>query len=449
MAGIKIGLLPLYLQFYREAAPNCTDKAVSFAALMAGQLKRLGADVVTAPICAVASEFEAAVKGFEAKGVDTIVTLHLAYSPSLEAIEALTKTKLPIVMLDTTPDFEYPADHATLMYNHGIHGVQDLANLLRRRGKGYIIEAGHWHESTVLKRALEAAAAAKCVMNLRRARVGRIGGDFKGMGDFIISPVALEKLGVTVVNFEASRHLSIPADREVAAELENWNWPGKMVNDSFKASAASSLIVRKFLEKESLGSFTFNFMDAHECGLPTTPFMEACLAMARQVGYAGEGDVLDAAWVGALLSVYPRTTFTEMFCPDWKRGRLYLSHMGEANISLLGNPSLISTESGYLPTPKPVVCAGGFLPGQVTLANLAPGPEDRLELITTKAELIPVQGTENKRISGLLRPSKMLVDFLREFSEYGGTHHSALCYDVPDSFWSNVSRLLGIRHNVI
>lgn len=37
-----------------------------------------------------------------------------------------------IVVLDTTPTFDYsPAQHPNeLLYNHGIHGVQDMCNLL-------------------------------------------------------------------------------------------------------------------------------------------------------------------------------------------------------------------------------------------------------------------------------------------------------------------------------
>ena len=56
--------------------------------------------------------------------------------------------------------------------------------------------------------------------------------------------------------------------------------------------------------------------------------------MARGVGYAGEGDVLTAAFSGALMTVFPRTTFSEMLCPDWKEDVILLNHMGEMNLNL-------------------------------------------------------------------------------------------------------------------
>ena len=51
--------------------------------------------------------------------------------------DALAGTDLPIVVLDTTPGYAFgpTTDPAEIMYNHGIHGVQDMCNLLIRNGK--------------------------------------------------------------------------------------------------------------------------------------------------------------------------------------------------------------------------------------------------------------------------------------------------------------------------
>ncbi|MFN2352849.1 MAG: hypothetical protein ABR497_12990, partial [Kiritimatiellia bacterium] len=97
------------------------------------------------PVCRVAPEFRRAVRACEQAGVDALVTLHLAYSPSLESVAALTATELPIIVLDTTPDWNFGPSQApaAIMANHGIHGVQDMCNLLLRHGKKFQIEAGH------------------------------------------------------------------------------------------------------------------------------------------------------------------------------------------------------------------------------------------------------------------------------------------------------------------
>lgn len=64
------------------------------------------------------------------------------------------------------------------------------------------------------------------------------------------------------------------------------------------------------------------------------PFAECCKVLERNQGYAGEGDVLTAGLVGALAAVYPETTFTEMFCPDWEQDVILLSHYAESNPNL-------------------------------------------------------------------------------------------------------------------
>ena len=86
-------------------------------------------------------------------------------------------------------DFDFGTDviPGRIMYDHGIHGVQDLASVLRREKRPYEIVAGHFTESDVLERAADIARAARASRNLRGMRVLRVGESFKGMGDFAVS----------------------------------------------------------------------------------------------------------------------------------------------------------------------------------------------------------------------------------------------------------------------
>ena len=142
------------------------------------KLQNEGLEVLEAPVCRRADEFLQAIHSFEEAGADAIVTLHLAYSPSLESEKALTATKRPLIVLDTTPDYTYDqhTDLGALMFNHGIHGVQDMCNFLIRNGKEFRIFAGHMEHSDVLHRVAAAARAAMAANAMRHARVG-VGGD--------------------------------------------------------------------------------------------------------------------------------------------------------------------------------------------------------------------------------------------------------------------------------
>ena len=91
-----------------------------------------------------------------------------------------------------------------IMYNHGIHGVQDMCNMLIRRGKDFIIEAGHIEISSVLDRIARHIKGAKMANQMRNARVGRIGEAFVGMGDFAGRAIAFRNANVTRIDLNTS-----------------------------------------------------------------------------------------------------------------------------------------------------------------------------------------------------------------------------------------------------
>ncbi len=437
----KVGLLPLYLELYDTAMPEVRPQVEQFRELIVAQLEKRGLEVVTAPVCRLEGEFAAAIRSFEDAQADAIVTLHLAYSPSLESAPALAQTHLPVIVLDTTPAYDFGPRQSPeeIMFNHGVHGVQDMCNLLIRRGKAFHIEAGHWEKSDVLDRVVKWAKAARLARAMRTARVGQIGGAFKGMGDFAVPAEVLRAtIGVETVPCEPSVIRSLltgigedEVEAEIAADLARFTVDG-LDPEAHRRTVRASLAVRRWLEQERLAAFTINFLAIDRTsGLPTVPFLEASKAMARGIGYAGEGDVLTAALVGALASVYPETTFTEMFCPDWSNDSIFISHMGEMNVNLVAEkPRLVEKRYSFIATGSPVIAVGRFRPGQAVLVNLAPGPDDAYTLIIAPVTVLDVDGEDKMAdtIHGWFRPDLPLADFLAAYSRLGGTHHSALVY---------------------
>ncbi|MDD4888942.1 MAG: hypothetical protein PHU85_03360, partial [Phycisphaerae bacterium] len=207
MGHPRVGLLPLYIKLYDTAAPEAREKFTPFLAEVEAGLAAAGLVVERAPICCVAAEFDAAVADLEKRGVDLLIALHLAYSPSLESVPALTRTTLPLLLLDTTmdSDFGQAVNPDRIMYNHGIHGVQDLACMLRRNERPFEIVAGHLRLSDVLGSAGQIARAARAAKKLRGLRALRISGPFVGMGDFAVEDhVLADRLGVNVTKIKTS-----------------------------------------------------------------------------------------------------------------------------------------------------------------------------------------------------------------------------------------------------
>jgi len=436
---IRVGLLPLYLDLYDRVRPETRSEVERFRDEVRQALEKRGLQVISSDVCTLAPQFDAAIAEFEKQSVGLLITLHLAYSPSGESAGRLAKSPLPILMLDTTPRFDFGprTDPEELMYNHGIHGVQDLASVLRRKGRRVAIEAGHLVESDVLDRAVAWARAAKALRRLRTGRVARIGNVFAGMDDFAVAPeVMRNKLGPETIDAMPKDLVSLvpdAEDQEVAAEIEADRWrfdASGMDRELHLASARAGLALRRFIERERLTAITMNFesFDA-DCGMPTVPFLEVSKAMARGIGYAGENDALCAAFIGALMAGFEGVTFTEMFCPDWKRGAVFLSHMGEFNLAVAARkPVLLANPLPYVGGAAPAIAACSPRPGPGVFVNLAPGPDDTFSLILAPVDVLeePEDSNFRERIRGWIKPRVPLEKFLEAYSYAGGTHHAAL-----------------------
>ena len=223
MKRIKIGFLPLYVKLYDDGAPDMRLRINAFAKEIIGLFRsRKDVEVIASDICRLEEEFKEAVTLFENEKVDGIVTLHLAYSPSLESERILKETELPIVILDTTPNFAFTddGDDRAISYNHGIHGVQDMCNLLVRNGKRFFVEAGHYLESDVIERVISRVKGIRIAKEFRNARVGTVGGAFKGMGDFRLPEALYGELGIERIELsseDAKRYFKGVSDAEIDA----------------------------------------------------------------------------------------------------------------------------------------------------------------------------------------------------------------------------------------
>lgn len=435
----RAGLLPLYLALYDEILPEVREAFHPLLEELSDQLQQRGIDLVLSDVCRVSEDFSAAINHLQQQKVDCLLTLHLAYSPSLESIDGLCRTSLPVVMLDVTMDADFGRDVSPerIMYNHGIHGVQDLANLLVRRGRPFEIVAGHAASRTVLDRAADLVRAARAAACFRGLRAARIGEAFAGMGDFAVEPQVLsQRFGIKVDALSLDELTAATAmvdehriESELSADWERFDC--RVPDDVHRRSVRLGLGVRDLLSSGGYGAFSANFQvfDTPDEPLCTVPFLEISKAMARGTGYGGEGDVLTASLVAALLGAWPETTFTEIFCPDWTGGSLFLSHMGEVNPAVLeGRPVVLEKDYPFSRAQNPAMVTGPWKTGPATLVNLAPGPDNSFRLIVARLEVLP-DGTHPDiaaTIRAWARPACDLPEFLERYSLTGGTHHSAL-----------------------
>lgn len=459
---IKAGFLPLYIELYDKINPQSRQPMEQYFEEAAEQLRKKGMELIIADVCRVALEFDEAIERFKQQNIEVLITMHLAYSPSLECIDALKKLGVPIVVLDSTPCYDfsglmYQSDE--IMPNHGIHGVQDMCNLLKRNNIPYHVEAGHIHHSDIIDRVVSACRAAKAATAFRNARVGIVGESFKGMGDFYKTPEELKsQIGATVVKFDKLKYPYYDfkvTKEEVELELtRDKNIFDLQIEDeqSYIKSTRVGLALQKWVSEEKLTALTINFLDTGSKGIPKMPFAWISKVMMDDIGYAGEGDTLTAGLAGALQSVYTDTSFTEMFCPCWKTGEIFLSHMGEMNLRLAARkPIIFDTPFDFSDAGDAVKATACFRAGKAVFVNIAP-TEDGYTIILAPVQMIDHNDDEsvyNRTIRGWMKPELQIDKFLSAYSNAGGTHHSVLVYDANIEELKLLAQFMGFSTVVI
>lgn len=458
MKNVKIGFLPLYVKLYDDGSPNMRVRIDAFADKIANILAEYdGVELIKGNICRLENEFKETVNMFEEKGADCIVTLHLAYSPSLESEKVLKNTKLPIIVLDTTPNYDFTNDDdLSISYNHGIHGVQDMCNLLVRNNKQFFIEAGHYENSDVIERVVKRAKGVKAGNCFANSKVGRIGGEFAGMGDFLIDDNVFDELGIKRIEMspdDAKKYMSLVTDEEIDTLIESDKEKYEIVADTksefIRNNLKGDLAVRKWIEDNNLTAFTANFLNINEdMGLAGMPFAECNRAMERGVGYSGEGDILTAALVGAFMNVSNKVSFIEMFCPDWKENMIFISHMGEMNTALAATkPKYMIKPMKYADDDTAWLC-GTYKEGKATLVDLIPTGKNKFRVVTSSVEMKTPECDKFRgdTTCGWFKPEKSVADFLSDYSSLGGTHHLMLIYGDMKKTAETFAKLNGFEY---
>jgi L-arabinose isomerase len=141
-----------------------------------------------------------------------------------------------------------------------------------------------------------------------------------------------------------------------------------------------------------------------------------------------------------------------MFCPDWKENIILLSHMGEMNLNLSKRrPFMTDCAFNYNSTGNTSAAYGTLKGGHAVLVNLAPmGPG--FSLIAAPVEMLDIGlefGTYRASTQGFFRHSLPLPEFLKAYSKAGGTHHSALVYDVCADDIAAFGEMMGFDVKVI
>lgn len=438
----KIGLLGLSLELYKKRLPDLMSNLKDFSQELKKVLGEM-AEVVCYPLACSKGNVEEAFSQFKQEKVNGVILLFLSYSTSLSLVPVLKKYSFPMLIWNTQRIEEITSDFSEedFLANHGMHGVQDLCSVLNRDRIPFSLITGHFSNEKVKKKVKSWCRAAQAAFTLKIINIGRIGGTFRGMGDFSVESKVLttglgprvKEIPVTSLMERAREIREKDIRRTMQKDRSNFFIDESVEEETHFRSVKLELALRRIVKKEKLSALAMNFSAlSPSVGVETIPLLGICKFLAEGLGYGGEGDIYSATAVYLLQFLAGRANFVEMFTTDYKNSCILMSHMGESNPQMAkkGHPvrmiqnSLVLTEC--LPT---AVLSFTLEPGQVTLLNLKISSKRKLELILTKGEIL--DRPPLRRLSPphfIFKPEIKVEKFLNQYSLYGGTHHCALCY---------------------
>ncbi len=460
MSGVKVGLLGLMFDLY-DRWPELKQDMHAFGQELAQTLSSF-AEVEFSGVCNNRQQVERAVADFEANGMELLIVVLLTYAPSHIALPALLQTRLPVLIFNTQQLAAVTAQVKSwdTTRNHGMHGVQDLSNVLLRAGREFHVVTGHYHDERALAEVRAWCTAAHVAATVRRMRIGLLGYPMEGMGDFAIDETALlAQVGVQVHRIAmkelAGRAQAAPAAevaRQMAEDRERFAIQDDITAEEHEASSRLEWALRQTLRELGMHGFASHFEAICKGGwLDTLPFLASSKLLAEGYGFGGEGDVTSATAVAMMIALAGEANFTEMFTMDPAGNAILMMHMGEANWRMARHDEPIHLLRSSLDLfdlrVAPLLLAFSLEPGEATLVSLTTGPGGKLRLVAAEGEVLDFAYVADlRRPHYKFRPDGELSDFLTRFSMAGGSHHQAMAYGRLADTVGKVAALLGIEY---
>jgi L-arabinose isomerase len=458
----KIGLLGLMLELYDRSHPDLRPTQEGFAQDLVARLGQVG-EVVYSGIQNTRQGVAEAVDRFSAEAVDLLVTVHFSYSPSLIALPELIRWQGPLVLWNTQriTGVTEAFGSKELLENHGMHGVQDLANTLVRAGRSFGVVTGHFEDEYALAELEDWALAARTATVLRRSRIGQVGFVFQDMGDFgVDETLFLAQVGPHVIKVRldllAEAQQAAPGDeleRMVAADREAFEVDENLTHEEHLASARIEWAVREVVSDLDLGAIAVHYEAlSADPRFGALPFAAAAKLLGEGYGFGGEGDVTSAAAVLAMRHLCGIASFAEMFTMDFDGDAVYMAHYAEANPRLARRdrkPKLVRREGWVGSGGVSTSLAFAFEPGPATLVNLTLAEAGLPKIIVTEGYLEPFVLAQYDTPHCKFSPSDDLAGLLDAYVLEGGSHHLALS---PGEHAGRVQKLaaaLGVASVVI
>jgi L-arabinose isomerase len=453
----RIGLLLPVADLYHRLWSDIDQALEHLGAQVANRLRDAGFEVYCSLPVSISQDVETACGELAGKGVDLMIVALGPYCPSGVLAPALTEFHMPVLLwpMQSLPRLEpRKYDAETIKLNHGVHAVQDLANVLGKTAKPFGVLHGHYEQPDFVARLRPWAQAGRIVRAMRNANPVQVGGHFEQMLDLQVGhDQFVRRLGVIPEVVSACEFADLIAevtDEQTVEYMERYRGTFEI------GSSAEGSLLRKTARGEAALRALLEHTDCRACGLN---FLELCndqrvadglhvaasMLMSEGLGYAGEGDWVTAVLVRGMQQGFGVASFSEVFSIGYDDNRLLLKHWGEGNFAMArARPRLLASQFTDRHAAEFAIVDFEFEPGPATLVNLNSTVEGKGQLISVSGKIEEDHLPQIDGPRAVFRPERDNVsDLLTEYAYAGGSHHLALIKGAPAEVLEKVCRLAG------
>ncbi|MFA5863753.1 MAG: hypothetical protein WC975_03605 [Phycisphaerae bacterium] len=456
----SIGFIPVMAKLYKNLLPDLQVQLQQFSGQIGRALSDRQLEIKTGQVAVEDSEIRRQIRSFEEAHIDLLVIGHVSYCPSGEILPGLLKTKLPVLLWPAQPMLELSGKHydgEAMIHNHGVHGTQDLANILMRNNRPCGVLHGHYRQLSFKKELLSWVRAGRAVTSMKSSRPLVLGGHFEQMLDLQLGKTNFPKtFGIQSREIslnEFIQSVKTVLEKDIKAGINRYRSCfelDKHLTQTFlEKTARHDVALRNLMRQRKSSAVGINFQAlCNDPRIGDALHVAASLLMSDGLGYAGEGDWVTAMLVCGLRSISPRVTFTEIFSVGYRDNRLVLRHWGEGNFDLARKKPLLKISQFKDKHPAEfAVMNFEFKPGLATLVNLNVGKDGHAQILSIAGRIAPESLSAVDGPRGIFKPDrKQISELLSDYAYQGGSHHLVMVMEQAENVLDKISKLTGWRY---
>ncbi len=458
--NVKIGIVPVMISLYERLIPTLREKLNRITNNIIRQLANYNdykLEAVAADVSSTVEQIQSAIIELEKQNVDILIIGNISYCESGVIYEALKDVDLPILLWPIQEMYEVipeEFDAETLTLNHGVHGTQDIANILQKNDVPFGVIHGHYQQKEFADELIEWARAGRILQAMKKSNPLQIGGWFENMLDLQVDNAEfIRKMNLNINRISAdefAQSLRNVSQSDVVGVLDTYKEQFLIADDvsseMLEKSARNECALRRLISKSDSNAVGINFLTlANHPDIADGLHISASRLMSESVGYGGEGDFITAMLVRGLLAISDDVTFTEIFSVDYANNRLVLRHWGEGNINIARSmPRVIASKFSDRIEAEFAVSDFEFKSGLAAIVNLNADKAGRGRLTVIAGNIIGEHLPKIKGPRAIFKPNMPNVtDVLNRYAYAGGSHHLAMIYVDSLDMFEKLTRLAG------